>query len=227
MKARTARRRPLGRPRSQDRPPGWTRARLLEAAAEVFSEQGYAGAGIDSIASRAGVTGGALYKHFASKAELLLAVVEQAVHALPLSERLAASEAPGPGFFAQLVSVYADPGMRRVRRLAIEIHAAASRDRDAARLLLDFNQRTHRALFERLERCRERGILPASLDADHAASLLLLLVMGLAHLDTLEPALLGDRGFLRFLEQSVETWLGATSRRVPSRRPRSSARRGR
>jgi AcrR family transcriptional regulator len=227
MKRSSAPRRNRGRPRAEDRPPGWTRARLLDAAAEVFSEQSYAGASIDAIASRAGVTGGALYKHFASKAELLLAVVEQAVHALPLSERIAASEAPGPDFFAQLVSVYADPGMRRVRRLAIEIHAAASRDRDAARLLLDFNRRTHRALRERLDACRARGILPDALDAEHSASLLLLLVMGIAHLDTLEPGLLGDRGFVRFVERAVTTWLGATSRPAPSRRPRSSARRGR
>lgn len=209
MERRSPRTRPLGRPRAEERPPGWTRARLLAAAAETFSERGYTGAGIDAIASRAGVTSGALYKHFASKAELLLAVVEQAVHALPLSERLAASEAPDPRFFARLVSAYADPGMRRVRRLAIEIHAAASRDRDAARLLLEFNRRTHRALRERLDRCRERGDVPAGLDAARTASLLLVLVMGLAHLDTLEPARLGDRAFVRFLERSVEALLEA------------------
>jgi AcrR family transcriptional regulator len=213
MKRRPARARRLGRPRAEDRPRGWTRARLLDAAAEAFSDQGYAGASIDAIASRAGVTGGAFYKHFASKAELLLQVVEQAVHALPLSEKLAAPGAPAPSFFAQLVSVYADPGMRRVRRLAIEIHAAASRDEDAARLLLAFNRRTHRALRERLDACRERGSVPAALDAGHAASLLLVLVMGIAHLDTLEPELLGDGGFTRFLERSVGALLGAPARR--------------
>jgi len=99
--------------------------------------------------------------------------------------------------------------MRRVRRLAIEIHAAASRDRDAARLLLEFNRRTHRALRERLHRCRERGDVPAGHDAARTASLLLVLVMGLAHLDTLEPARLGDRAFVRFLERSVEALLEA------------------
>ena len=203
MKSRARRRPRLGRPRADARPPGWTRQRLLEAAAEVFAEQGYAGAGIDAIASRAGVTGGALYRHFASKAELLLEVVAQAVHALPLAERLAASDAPTPRFFAQLVSLYAEPDMRRVRRLAIEIHAAASRDAEAARLLLEFDRRTHAALREQLQRMVSAGAAPAGLDVDRTASLLLVLIMGVAHRDTLEPERLGDAAFARFLEDAI------------------------
>jgi AcrR family transcriptional regulator len=201
MSPRAARTRRIGRPRAAARPPGWTRQRLLEAAAEVFAEQGYSGAAIDAIASRAGVTGGALYRHFASKAELLLEVVAQAVHALPLAERLAGADAPEPRFFAQLVSIYAEPGLRRVRRLAIEIHAAASRDAEAARLLLEFNRRMHASLCEQLRRT-----VP-ELDVERTASLLLVLVMGLAHLDTLEPERIGDAGFARFLEDAVGTLL--------------------
>src|SRR5512134_4047152 len=118
----------LGRPRRADRPPGSTRAKLLDSAAEVFSEQGYAGASISAIADRAGVTSGALYRHFASKADLLLHVVEQAVHGIPLSEKLASGRRTTPRFFSELVSAYASPALLRIRRLAIEIHAAASRD---------------------------------------------------------------------------------------------------
>lgn len=216
MKPRPARRRtrrpqrpqrPLGRPRAEQRPPGSTRLALLEAAAEVFAEQGYAGAGVDAIAGRAGVTGGALYRHFASKAELLLEVVAQAVHALPLAERLAATSEPTPDFFSQLVAIYAQPALRRVRRLAIEIHAAASRDAEAARLLLEFNRSMHRSLCEQLERCVAAGAISAALDAERTASLLLVIVMGLAHLDTLEPTLIGDPAFARSLERAVATLL--------------------
>ena len=199
--------RPLGRPRREDRPPGSTRAKLLESAAEVFSEEGYAGASISSIADRAGVTSGALYRHFASKADVLLHVVEQAVHGLPLSEKLASGGRTTPRFFSQLVSAYASPAVRQLRRLAIEIHAAASRDKDAADLLTEFNRRTHEALRLRLVQCIESGALPATLDTARSASLLLVLVMGLAHLDTLEPGLLGDRDWTRFLDVSVERLL--------------------
>lgn len=54
-----------------------TRARLLEAAAEMFATHGIAGASVDAIAERAGRTVGGLYGHFASKEELLFAVVDE------------------------------------------------------------------------------------------------------------------------------------------------------
>jgi AcrR family transcriptional regulator len=200
----------VGRPRTEDRPPGFTRAQLLEAAAEVFSERGYAGASIGAIGARAGLTSGAIYRHFESKADLLLHVVEEAVHRIPLSEKIVSGAKPSPRLFARLVSAYAVPEARRIRRLAIEIHAAASRDKDAGDLLTELNRRTRAALRKRLEESVEAGALPAGLDAERTATLLLVLVMGLAHLDTLEPSLLGDRSWIRFLERSVERLLRGT-----------------
>ncbi|MEE1753359.1 ScbR family autoregulator-binding transcription factor [Streptomyces sp. SP18CS02] len=56
-----------------------TRKAILRAAAEVFDETGYDGAGITKILARAGVTQGAMYFHFKSKEELARAVMlEQA-----------------------------------------------------------------------------------------------------------------------------------------------------
>lgn len=48
-----------------------TRTKLVDAAAEVFSERGYDGAGVQEIARRAGLTTGAIYGRFTGKAELL------------------------------------------------------------------------------------------------------------------------------------------------------------
>ena len=48
---------------------------LVVAAAEVFAERGYEGAGVQEIARRAGVTTGAIYSRFSGKAELLAAAV--------------------------------------------------------------------------------------------------------------------------------------------------------
>jgi AcrR family transcriptional regulator len=53
-----------------------TRARLVDAAAQVFSERGYDGAGVQEIARRAGLTTGAIYGRFAGKAELLREAIE-------------------------------------------------------------------------------------------------------------------------------------------------------
>jgi AcrR family transcriptional regulator len=54
-----------------------TRARLVEAAAAVFSEKGYDGAGVQEIARRAGLTTGAIYGRFSGKSALLLEAIEQ------------------------------------------------------------------------------------------------------------------------------------------------------
>lgn len=59
-----------------------TRARILETAAELFSERGYAGTSIRDIAERLDVTKAALYYHFASKSEILHALVDQPIEAI-------------------------------------------------------------------------------------------------------------------------------------------------
>jgi AcrR family transcriptional regulator len=53
-----------------------TRARLLNAAEEVFVRDGYEGAQLAEIASAAGRTKGAVYAHFKSKEDLFLALFE-------------------------------------------------------------------------------------------------------------------------------------------------------
>lgn len=49
-----------------------TRARLLDAAAQVFAEVGLDGASVEAVCERAGFTRGAFYSNFASKDELFL-----------------------------------------------------------------------------------------------------------------------------------------------------------
>lgn len=51
-----------------------TRTRILDAAAVVFTEQGY-GARLSDIAERAGIQTGSLYYHFASREELVTEVL--------------------------------------------------------------------------------------------------------------------------------------------------------
>lgn len=54
-----------------------TRARLLDAAHEVFGEVGMAVASVEAICERAGFTRGAFYSNFESKDELFLALITQ------------------------------------------------------------------------------------------------------------------------------------------------------
>src|SRR5689334_187299 len=57
---------------TQERRREHTRNLLLDAAEEVFTAKGFEGASLDEIAETAGYTRGAIYKHFADKAELFL-----------------------------------------------------------------------------------------------------------------------------------------------------------
>jgi AcrR family transcriptional regulator len=63
------------RPRRQRRPDERPNE-LLEAALVVFSERGYHDASLDDVAAAAGVTKGAIYHYFDTKAELLLHAIE-------------------------------------------------------------------------------------------------------------------------------------------------------
>jgi AcrR family transcriptional regulator len=53
------------------------RARILDAAYELFSRNGIQAVGIDAVISRSGVARQTLYRHFASKQDLVLAFLER------------------------------------------------------------------------------------------------------------------------------------------------------
>jgi AcrR family transcriptional regulator len=59
-----------------------TRRRLLDAGAYVFAQRGFAAATLDEIAAAAGLTKGAVYSNFDSKADLAVAVLERRFHQL-------------------------------------------------------------------------------------------------------------------------------------------------
>jgi AcrR family transcriptional regulator len=54
-----------------------TRTRLLDAAIEVFAEEGLQGASVEAVCARAGFTRGAFYSNFSSKEQLFLALLER------------------------------------------------------------------------------------------------------------------------------------------------------
>lgn len=57
-----------------------TRKRILQAAASVFREQGYASSSLREIADRAGMQAGSLYYHFNNKEALAEAVMDEGVY---------------------------------------------------------------------------------------------------------------------------------------------------
>ena len=65
---------PKFRRRPADRP-----AEILAAALEVFAMRGFQAARLEEVAKRAGVSKGALYLYFETKADLFRAVVTDAI----------------------------------------------------------------------------------------------------------------------------------------------------
>ena len=59
-----------------------TRERIVATAAGLFAERGFAGTSIRDISDALGLTKAALYYHFASKEEILRAIVEQPITAI-------------------------------------------------------------------------------------------------------------------------------------------------
>lgn len=68
--------------------PDQTRQVLLESAFEEMHAHGYAGASLDRILKKTGVTKGALYYHFKSKADLGRAVLDEIVQGMVLERWL-------------------------------------------------------------------------------------------------------------------------------------------
>jgi TetR/AcrR family transcriptional regulator, transcriptional repressor for nem operon len=73
-----------------------TRQRLIDAAAELFWERGYAATGLSDILESAGARGGSLYHFFPTKDDLLLAVLDHHARVLEttIENTLAAHEEP-------------------------------------------------------------------------------------------------------------------------------------
>jgi len=169
-----------------------TRSRLLQAAADLFAEQGVDGVSVDAVAEAAGRTSGAVYAHFGSKQGLLLAVLDawRQSALTVLSAEVALSDSP----VSQLGAVWDNVGGGRSGSQATwallehELWLRASRDPEVATALRDRNA-------EGLRRsATELGRWAAAVDAhpvgtsEESAVLVRALMTGLEMQRRLEPA---------------------------------------
>jgi AcrR family transcriptional regulator len=115
-----------------------TRARLLDAAFEVFAEVGLDAASVEAICERAGFTRGAFYSNFESKDELFLELVagvsEQKLAAVTARVRELASSRTQPATPAEIVQQVVDVSVdsRNGVLLMNEIRIKAMRDAPTA-----------------------------------------------------------------------------------------------
>jgi AcrR family transcriptional regulator len=124
-------------------PPGRTgedplREQLLDAAARVFAEKGYAGTKIMDIVREAGLSAGAVYGRFRSKNELLTeAVVSRSIRqarSAQVEERKVAD------LIVRMTTENRGP-LADLEALQLEAHVAARREPEVARALVEARRR--------------------------------------------------------------------------------------
>src|SRR5436190_21772358 len=105
-------------PTQQQRTEATTTA-LVEAARELFAQDGFAATSLDAVVAKAGVTKGALYHHYAGKRELFTAVfvAEQERLTATVVEAYGRHESPWKAFGAgatAFIRACQEPGVQRI-----------------------------------------------------------------------------------------------------------------
>ena len=155
-----------------------TREHILERAAVLFNQQGYAGASMSDIMAATGLQKGGIYRHFGSKEELALEAFDFAVARMAdrFREALEGKENAIDRLGA-IVGVYAElpvnppvPGGCPVMNTAIDSDSVHPALRDRARTAMD----GLRALLRRTTRQGiERGEVRPDVDAESLATLMI------------------------------------------------------
>jgi len=164
-----------------------TRARLLEAAAQVFAEVGLDGASVEAVCDRAGFTRGAFYSNFESKDELFLmlagSVAEVRVNAVRTRvEELTADGALAEGcdpieIVQQVMELGGDDRLGVM--LMSEIRIRALRDEQFGVAYLAQEREMVSSIAQIIEDIVETGLLRLRLPADVAARMLMIIWEGM------------------------------------------------
>jgi TetR/AcrR family transcriptional repressor of uid operon len=145
----------------------------LQAAAEVFAERGYAGAGVAEIARRAGLTTGAIYSQFADKSGLLL----EAIDTVSTHEVRAALQGTRPAreratdILATIGSHLVEPSDDGGHALLLEAFVAARRDPELAAMLRQRVGDQDLRVAKLVDEAKTDGTVDAALDTDAIVTL--------------------------------------------------------
>lgn len=155
-----------------------TRARLLDAALDVFADRGLRRVTVDDLVGAAGFTRGAFYSNFSSIDELFFAVFERgATRMLDLARDSIAAVPEGEFTLASIGDVL-DSTRRYGRRwyvLQAELRLLALRDEQAREVLAAFSRRLRGDLVEVIDDVLHRLGRTAVLPLDQLAEIVVAL----------------------------------------------------
>lgn len=189
---------------------GSTRERIRASAERLFAERGFSDVTMPMIAEASGITAGAIYKHYPGKADLFFEVMQRALQSTQFPA--AASGSPNEALRG-IVANFTTRRFKLFRQLAVEVHAAATKDpkvRSLLRRSLDANSGQIR---DGIAAGQRTGELDPADDPEFLAWTVIVFVMGLMHLETLAPHLVGDTRWHGFVRDRVAVLIGASAER--------------
>jgi len=197
---------PKWRRRKEERP-----GDIVAAALQIFAEKGFAGAKVEEIATRAGLSKGAVYLYFPTKEDLFRAVVQQAV--LPNIDALARPLADQDGPFADrlraLLPRFAE--LLTVLPLGAVAKMVIGESRNFPELARVWHdeivQRAVGILASRIEAAQAAGEVRPGDPRTHVFSIIGPMVMGILWRETLTPVGGADIDLPAIARQHVETVL--------------------
>ncbi len=212
-KAQTKTREPAGAPPAGRRRaiPGGrtgaeTRQLIIDMASTLIAERGYRETTMKAVAEQVGISEPAVYRHFDSKARLLVTVFTEAVARSPLS---GGDVGQRPGVAAPMsAAVLTRTDMRQMRRLIVEMYAAAALESDVAELAKRFVDDAAENLRAQLTEGIGTGELPAGLNIVHTQRFMHIFMTGLAHHEVLAADQVGDPEWARFVADALCHVLG-------------------
>ena len=107
------------------------RRQILDAARARFAERGFHGTSMDEIIATAGLSAGSVYRQFAGKDELVLAVIDDVLAEMAAQVAAVAAQEPGEPARAVAALLRQSPGVgaeqrtARAQTRAIALHAWA------------------------------------------------------------------------------------------------------
>jgi len=158
--------------------PQETKARLIASAVRVFAERGYEGTRVADIARDAGLSSGAIYAHYRSKAELLVdAIRAHGPHEVNRLLMTGDRATPLPDILISLGTTleHRDPTQSS---LLLEAIAAARRDPDLALVLSASLARREAVMVELMRQSQRAGHLDDTVAPEAVARFCLMVVMG-------------------------------------------------
>jgi TetR/AcrR family transcriptional repressor of nem operon len=159
-----------------------TRARIVQAAAELVAENGAAGTSLDDVGERAHASRGQLYHYFDDRDDLIRAVVNATTDSVLLAQdELLDHLDTWSGidrWFRALVALQEEREARGGCPIGSLVGQLAERDPQARAGLADGFERWEAHLRNGLERMRHRGRLSANSDPASLATATMALLQG-------------------------------------------------